>query len=56
MSRVYSLFVVYPQFGLPAHTNDFYFDERGENDLMLLRRVVDEQFESLERFTDLEVD
>jgi len=50
MSRVYSMFVVYPMFELEPHANDFYFDERGKNDLLLLRQLVDEQFTLLDQF------
>ena len=53
MSRVYSMFVVYPVFGLKPHEQDFYFDERGREDLSVLKRIVDEHFERLERFMSL---
>ncbi len=53
MSRVYSMFVVYPVFGLKPHEKDFYFDERGREDLSVLKRIVDEHFERLERFMSL---
>ena len=53
MSRVYSMFVVYPRFDLKPHEKDFYLDERGREDLTVLRRIVDEHFERLERFTAL---
>ncbi len=51
MSRVYSMFVIYPLFQMPVHQSDFYFDERGQHDLLLLERIVAEQFEILEFFT-----
>ena len=53
MGKVYSMFVVYPSFGLKPHERDFYFDERGREDLTVLRRIVDEHFERLERFMAL---
>ena len=53
MGRVYSMFVVYPVFGLKPHEKDFYFDERGREDLSVLKRIVDEHFERLERFMSL---
>ena len=53
MSRVYSMFIVYPGFGLKPHEKDFYLDERGREDLTVLRRIVDDHFEKLERFTRL---
>ena len=53
MSRIYSMFVVYPSFDLKPHEKDFYLDERGREDLTVLRRIVDEHFERLERFTAL---
>ena len=53
MSRVYSMFIVYPSFDLKPHEKDFYLDERGREDLAVLERIVDEHFERLERFTTL---
>ena len=53
MSRVYSMFIVYPSFDLKPHEKDFYLDERGREDLAVLKRIVDEHFERLERFTTL---
>jgi hypothetical protein len=47
------MFVVYPVFGLKPHEQDFYFDERGREDLSVLKRIVDEHFERLERFMSL---
>lgn len=53
LSKIYSMFVVYPGFGLKPHERDFYFDERGREDLTVLERIVDEHFERLERFMSL---
>ena len=50
MSNAYSAFVVYPLFQLEPHPNDFYLDERGRTDLVLLKTLIDEQVWELQRF------
>lgn len=52
-SRAYSLFVIYPLFGLKQHSNDFYQDDSGVGDLTVLERRIHDHFEQLERYTRL---
>jgi hypothetical protein len=40
-------------FNLPAHPSDFYLDEEGQGDLVLINKLLEEHFFSLQRFCDL---
>jgi hypothetical protein len=50
LSRVYSRLFVYPLFQLPEHPADYHIDEAGQEDLVLLRKVIEEGLAQLERF------
>ena len=53
LSKLYSSLFVYATFNLPAHSNDYYVDEREKGDISMLESRLKENFKELERFSNL---